>query len=563
MKLKWTLPVMLALMMAGCGKDNVTTVDNDSSDDVSDVSFDGTITVVFSSGGASVSGAGSDQTVTIDGNDVTIVNGSNETIEYDVSGSASDGFLKIYSSAAQAINLNGVSLTNANGAAINVQGSQSSPSQGAVCYVVVSGSNSLADGSSYTDTPTDEDEKGVIFAEGALVFSGSGSLTVTAKGKAGIASDEYVRFTEGTTTVSSSAGNGVKANDLVRVSDGTLNITVSADMKKGISSDDVVRFDGGTTTITVTGGTAYDSEDAEYTGSAGVKADGQFLMEGGSLTITNSGTGGKGISGDGEGIFSGGTVKVTCSGSNYGSGGNGPGGGSSSSSVSAKGIKFDGNLTFSGSTVVVSCSSHEGIESKGTIDITDGQVYSYASDDAINSASTFTIDGGYVCAYSTGNDGLDANGNLYVKGGLVYAIGASSPEVAMDANTEGGYNLYLSGGTIIAVGGLESGASLSQSCYSASSWSSSTWYGLTVGSTTYAFKTPSSGGTPLVVSGSSTPSLSSGVTVSGGTSYFEGMMKIGASVSGGSSVSLSSYSGGNGGGGTPGGGGPGGGGWAR
>jgi len=137
----------------------------------------------------------------------------------------------------------------------------------------------------------------------------------------------------------------------------------------------------------------------------------------------------------------------------------------------------------------------------------------------------------------------------------MYAIGSNSPEVAIDANTEGGYKLYVEGGIIIAIGGLESGSSLSQSCYQASSWSQNTWYALTVGSTTYTFKTPSSGGTPLVVSGASTPTLTSGVTVSGGTTYFEGLYYAGATVSGGSSVSLSSYTGGNGGGGGPGGGG--------
>ena len=78
--------------------------------------------------------------------------------------------------------------------------------------------------------------------------------------------------------------------------------------------------------------------------------------------------------------------------------------------------------------------------------------------------------------------------------------------------------------------------------------------------TTYAFKTPSSGGTPLVVSGSSTPTLQSGISVSNGTACFENMFYTDVSVSGGTSVSLSSYSGGNGGGGGPGGGGPGGGG---
>ena len=137
----------------------------------------------------------------------------------------------------------------------------------------------------------------------------------------------------------------------------------------------------------------------------------------------------------------------------------------------------------------------------------------------------------------------------------MYAISASSPEVAIDANTEGGYKLYLTGGTLVAIGGLESGSSLSQSCYSASSWSQSTWYGLTVGSTTYAFKTPASGGTPLVVSGGSSPVLQSNVSVGSGTTCFDGLFYTDAAVSGGNSVSLSSYSGGNGGGGGPGGGG--------
>ncbi|MBO7115260.1 MAG: hypothetical protein J6V95_08810, partial [Bacteroidaceae bacterium] len=238
-------------------------------------------------------------------------------------------------------------------------------------------------------------------------------------------------------------------------------------------------------------------------------------------------------------------------GSNYGQ--------SSSNSVSAKGIKYDGNLFFNGGTVLVNCAAHEGIESKGNITVTDGVVYSYsAADDAMNSAGTFTIQGGYVCGYAVRNDGLDSNGNFYIKGGMVYAIGTTQPEVAIDANTEGGYKLYVSGGTLIAIGGLESGASLNQNCYQASSWTGNKLYSLTIGSDVIAFRTPSSGGTPLVVSGASAPVLMTGVTATDGTAIMEGMIITDASVSGGSQVSLSSYTGGNGGGFGPGGGGPGG-----
>ena len=67
-----------------------------------------------------------------------------------------------------------------------------------------------------------------------------------------------------------------------------------------------------------------------------------------------------------------------------------------------------------------------------------------------------------------------------------------------------------------------------------------------MGGETYCFKTPSNGGTGLVVSGASQPSLDANVSPSGGTTVFGGMGMMGGSASGGSSVSLSTYSGGNG-----------------
>ena len=538
-------------LMAACEQDTiVTTTDTPTGggvetgdDNLDSVTVDLNVTVTFASSGATVSGTSDSVTASVNGNQVTIINTSSQVISYTLTGSSSNGCFKLYSGKKQVVILNGLSLTNPNGAAINIQGPASSPSSGKRAFIVVQGTNTLADGSSYSATPSAEDEKAALFSEGKLVFSGSGSLTVTATGKAGITSDDYVHFQSGTYTVSSTAGHGVRGKDYILVSGGTINVETSASMKKGFSSDSLVCFNGGETTIRVTGSAAYDSEDGEYTGTAGVKADVAFVMNAGSLAITNSGTGGKGISCDGTGQFNGGTVDVTVTGSNYTSG-----------DISSKGIKCDGNISFDGSSVSVKASKHEGIESKGTITMNSGMVYSYSQgDDAINAASTFTVNGGYICAHSTANDGMDANGNCYIKGGVVYAIGKSQPEVAIDANTEGGYKLYVQGGTLIAIGGLENNSSLTQSCYQASSWSQNTWYALTVGSTTYAFKTPSSGGTPLVVSGASMPTLKSAVTATGGTAYFNGTFLMGATVSGGSSVTLSSYTGGNGGG--PGGGG--------
>ncbi len=522
--------------------------DADPSDDnIAGTTFDRIISIVFGGSQATVTGD-ANGIVTVSGNHVTVNNTTSEAIVYDLSGTSTDGCFKLYSSKKQAIRLSGLGLANPSGAAINNQSKKRT-------FVIVEGANALADGASYTATPDDEDEKAAFFSEGQLIFCGKGSLVVKASGKAGITSDDYVRFMSSPTVkVTSSSGHAVRGKDAIIVSAGEITAATAADMKKGFTSDSLVRFEGGRTTISVTGSAAYDSEDSEYTGTAGVKADKLFEMLDGTLVITNSGTGGKGISGDADGYFKGGSVTVVTTGANYGSSassGFGPGGrpgsGSSSSdnSVAAKGIKFDGNLYFTGGSVSVSCKSHEGIESKGTIDISGGVVFSQSIDDAINAASHLTISGGYVCAWSTGNDGIDANGNCYIKGGVVYAIGAGSPEVAIDANTESGYKLYVQGGTLVAIGGLENGASLSQKCYSAS-WSKNTWYGLTVGSSTFAFKTPSSAGNSLVVSAGSTPSLASGVTLGGGTEIFGGYASSGATVSGGSSVKLTSYSSGNG-----------------
>ena len=506
---------LLGLLLFGCQKDNIVTIDpvmvDDTDDDISNTTFTQTVYVTFSeNSNASVTGTNEDFNVVVNGNHVTVVYSGDEYVMYELTGTATDGFSKLYSSSKQALTLNGLNLTHPNGAAINVQGTMSDPSKGKHTFIVLNGENSLADGTDYSATSTGEDEKGTFFSEGQLVFSGEGSLIVKALGKSGIVSDDYVTF------------------------------------------------NGGTIHVAVTSGVYYDDEDAEYKSTAGIKANDYVKMMSGSLDITNSGTGGKGISCDGNGYFIGGTTTVTVTGSNYGSSGGGgfPGGGNNSTnSKSAKAIKFDGNLMFTGGKVVARSTAHEGIEAKGTIAISGGEIYSYSqSDDAINSGGNFTISGGHVYGHSADNDGLDANGNCYIKGGVVFAIGKSSPEVAVDANTEGGYKLYMEGGTLIAIGGLENNSSLTQSCYQASSWSQSIWYALTVGSTTYAFKTPSSGGTPLVVSGASTPTLTSNVTISGGTEYFESLFYEGATVSGGSSVSLSSYTGGNGGGG-PGGGG--------
>ena len=448
-----------------------------------------------------------------------------EEVTYTLTGSSTNGSLYMDGSYKATFLLSGLHLVSTDSAAVNIRDGK----RIGIC-VADGTSNSLADKSGGS-------HKACLMVKGHAEFAGSGLLAI--KGNTGHAfwSKEYCQLKKsftGTINVTSAVTDGFNVNQYFEMNGGTVNIS-------GVGDDG----------ITV----SYETDD-----DGNVETDdentGEVIIQGGTLAITTTATGSKGMKSEGNmtiGEDKGTTVvTITNSGSSTGAGSQGgPWGGpqssstTSSSSSSAKGIKAEGTLTISAGTVSVTSASHEAIESKGAMTVSGGTVYAQGSDDAINAGGDLTISGGYVCAYSTGNDGIDANGNCYVQGGTVFAIGATSPEVAIDANTEARCQLYVQGGTLVALGGLEQGASLSQTCYQSSSWSRNTWYALYNGSNVaLVFKTPASAGTPLVVSTPGATTLKSGVTPSG-TAIWNGMGYADASATSGSSVSLSSYSGGS------------------
>ena len=510
----------------------------DEEDDISNNTFSTEVSIDLSNPTAKTENG---VTITVNGGHVTADHGSTKNICYNLVGSTSNGSFTVIGDKKYEVRLSGVSITNPDSAALNLLSKKRA-------YVVLADgtSNTLKDG-----TTSQNDHKGALYAKGKLLVSGTGALEVYGNYNNAIHSADYIVFSTGTNIYAKSTANhGIKANDGIYINGGILNVEVSAAAAKGINCESHIQVNGGRTTVITTGNGTYDTDDKEAKGAACFKADSTFTINGGELWLKSTGSGGKGINVDMDAAFNGGSVYIVTTGSQFSSNGD---------TASPKGIKADGAITINDGRIWVRTSgtNGEGIESKSTLTINGGEVASYAYDDAINSKSTMTISGGYVYAHGQHNDGLDANGNLYIKGGVVYAICSGSPEVAIDANTEGGYKLYLQGGTVVAVGGLENGSSLSQSCYQAS-WSSNTWYALSDGTSTFAFKTPASGGSGLVVSMASTPTLQSGISVSSGTSLFGSLANWGGTVSSGSSVTLSSYTGGNsmggmGGGGRPGG----------
>jgi len=422
------------------------TIPADDNDYVENTTFTRQVAIVFGNGTASVSGDVDGTTIAVEENngDVVVTSTASDFVAYTVSGATTDGSLKIYSDKKFRLELAGVSITNPTGAAINIQ------SKKRVFVVLADGTeNTLTDGTSYTDATSGEDMKACLFSEGQLCFSGKGSLSVYGNCKAGIRSDDYVTIRPGANIyVKTTAGNGIKGNDAINILGGVVNVETSATAAKAISTDGHLSISGGRTTAIVTGGATYDADEQDVVGSAGLKADSTLTISGGEVWVKNTGAGGKGISVDMQTHLTGGTIGIITTGKTYSYSGR--------TDSKAKGIKSDGDLTISGGTIKVRSTGgegSEGIESKGTITISDGTVQVYAYDDAINSSSHLYIKGGNVYAHSTGNDGLDSNGNTYVQGGTTVAYGTRQPECGIDANEEGGYTVYLTGGNLFAIGG--------------------------------------------------------------------------------------------------------------
>ena len=412
-------------------------------------------------------------------------------------------------------------------------------------------------------------------ADYAFILNGATVKCTTSKDEAeGIHSEGTVLISDGTLTLNT-FDHGIKCDGNMDITGGTINFTIPGEASKAIKPDGNLHITGGTITGTVSGG-GETYNDNSASGAACIKGKGNAVIDGGTLNLKATGAGGKGMNFNGTLTIGDGNITVSTTGAKYGSnsgsGGGGwnpwgPGSGDTNSdgTSSPKGIRAEGNITINGGTITVSATGGEGaegIESKAIMYIKGGYIDVTSYDDALNSTSHMYFTGGYTYAVATGNDAIDSNGNMYLSGGHVFACGK---EEGLDANSEGGYKVYIqSGASLMAIGGnmgaIESGASLSQNCYSGTA-SANTWYALYSGNNVaFAAYTPtfsnqgggggwgpggggSSSSKTIVVTAPSTPKLYKGVTASG-TTFWNG--KGATSASGGSQVSLSTYSGGGG-----------------
>ena len=297
----------------------------DFGDYVENTTWATSVRITYDGDKATVTGYPSTVIVTIDGAHVTIASTA-KRVRYIVTGTTTNGSLKFYSEKKFQLQLNGVDITNPNGAAINNQCGKS-------FYLVLNEGteNTLRDGENYTMIEG-EDQKAALFSEGQILISGKGKLNIYSVGKHCMASDDYVFVRPGCQLyLNSSSGHGIKAKDYVYIKGGVINMEIAADGAKGINCDSLIYVTGGRTTIINSGTTRIETD---TTTAAGVKTDFNFTMTGGTLNVKCTGDDAKGINVAQPFLFTGGELNVVCTGKKV--------------SVAPKGLKCDTDCTITG-----------------------------------------------------------------------------------------------------------------------------------------------------------------------------------------------------------------------
>lgn len=446
-----------------------------------DSTFANSVVIAFDSiSGATVESnpyASSGVAITVSGGDVAVTSTTTTTVNYVLKGYHSDGMFTISSSNAFQIVLNGLSLINNDGPAINVTSAAD-----ASVYLVGTTNNRLVDNNTST-------VNAALYSKGNLTLNGSGNLWVSGYAKHAIASAANVTMaggavtaayaykdavhaanfsqTGGSLTITSAvAEDGVDVNGEIVISGGSLVDTITTDDTKGLKATETLTLAGGTVNllakgaqskavkggqVDITGGThtivasgdvvlaAYGSGyDPSY--CTGIKSDGAVNITGGTTTITTTGKGGKGISADGAFIMSGGTVEVATSGdgATY-INSNGTADAYSSTCVSSdgamylyggtltatstgtagKGLSTDGVLTFgqstasTGATVTVNTTGARFWVSGS------GESADYANPKAIKSESNIVINSGniFVVTKQIGGEGVESDASFTFNGG--------------------------------------------------------------------------------------------------------------------------------------------------
>ena len=315
-----------------------------------------------------------------------------------------------------------------------------------------------------------------IYSRQDLTLNGQGSLTINSPAGHGVVCKDDLVISSGTYKIIS-ARHGIDSNDSVRITNASLDITASKDGIHTENSDDSTRgffyISSGKITISSNGDgisssyfsqikngdisiTTTSSSEADTDSFKGIKASGTVLVENGNIKISSAD----------DAIHSNDSICIN--------------GGNFDLSSGDDGIHADNTLSILSGNIDITKSS-EGLEAL-TISICDGEISVVASDDGLNAAGgtdssgfgsmatkmppsrpgeqfgggadssasngLIEITGGILNIKASG-DGIDANGDLYIKGGSITVCGPTKGDTAvLDYDKTGA----ISGGTFIGTG---------------------------------------------------------------------------------------------------------------
>ena len=243
----------------------------------------GATQITLTGDGATISGNGA---YTVDGN-VVITNAG----YYVVTGTLTDGYISVdaYDSSKVFIMLDGVEISCSDDACIRVDQADK------VFLTLAEGSqNSLTSGSSYCTEALNDGTDGAIFAHDDLTINGTGSLTVDAQYRHGIAANDDLVITGGTITVTAEA-DAIHANDSLRIKEASVTVDAGDDglVTSNEEENGYFYIESGTLDITA-------ADDAIHT-------TGDITIAGGSITID---AGDDGIHSDSNVFISNGSILI-------------------------------------------------------------------------------------------------------------------------------------------------------------------------------------------------------------------------------------------------------------
>ena len=426
---------------------------------------------------------------------VSVMSTSSTNITYCLSGTSNPGRFAIESAVTPTIMLNGVSLTNPTGKAMDL-----TCDNGVILQIADGTDNSLSDGS-------DSDKKAALMCNSDLLVQGNGTLNVTSLVKHPIKVKGICTVNSGNFVITSSLAdvNGFSADSTLVINGGSFDINVSGDISKGIKCDDNMTVNGGDFTIVASGTTVLETVNSQQVPSycSAIKCDGNISINGGtfSITLPTTNHGGKGISCDGTLDISGGDFNITTDGAGAGY----TVSGNTKDSYTSACLRSDGNTTITGGTFTLTSTGaggkginvgttslystlHIGTANGNDDDLilnvaTSGERITvtgggwgggdYANPKAIRvvgelvvnsgtitvnctqnneggecmeSKSKITINGGNIHAYSKNDDAINAASNITINGGTIYAH--SDGNDGIDSNG----TMFINGGFAVSNG---------------------------------------------------------------------------------------------------------------